>query len=248
MTKLIKNTLLLLTAGLLIAPSAGAQSSAAELSAYLEKVTNVVESSLSQAAEQHPKDVAAFLQLAEQIAGEGIDGSIAAVDIRAALYCNQCDASATSRLYAVRLKDIIFPPTTGPTFPQDAVAALNELNQSVKADTRLNEEERSRQLAVGSGLVRFITMLQNVHDKNPEYFDTYSSSTTNALAKADPGTKCTSWWCRWGKCAAAIVGGAASVGLTGAIGGSAVPGIGTVAGGVIGAIGGGLNAAVATCN
>lgn len=55
------------------------------------------------------------------------------------------------------------------------------------------------------------------------------------------------WWSNWGKCAAAIVGGAATGALTGAIGASAAPGVGTLVGAVLGGIGGGLTAAVASC-
>jgi len=55
------------------------------------------------------------------------------------------------------------------------------------------------------------------------------------------------WWSSWGKCAASIVGGAAIGGLGGAAAGSVVPGIGTVAGGIVGVIGGGLSGAGAGC-
>lgn len=50
------------------------------------------------------------------------------------------------------------------------------------------------------------------------------------------------FWNKYGKPLAAITGGAALGALTGAAAGSTIPGIGTVAGGVIGAIGGGLTA------
>jgi hypothetical protein len=57
-----------------------------------------------------------------------------------------------------------------------------------------------------------------------------------------------SWWDKWGKCAAAILGGASSGALGGAaIGTAAVPAIGTIVGGVVGGISGGLTGAMAGC-
>ncbi|MFL5901593.1 MAG: hypothetical protein ACJ75S_10405, partial [Solirubrobacterales bacterium] len=52
-----------------------------------------------------------------------------------------------------------------------------------------------------------------------------------------------SWW----KCAAGVAGGAILGGLTGAAAGSVLPGLGTTAGGIIGAIGGGLAGAGSSC-
>ena len=56
-----------------------------------------------------------------------------------------------------------------------------------------------------------------------------------------------SWWTSWGKCAAAILGGAGTGGLGGAAVGSAVPGLGTLAGAIAGAISGAFTGAVAGC-
>ena len=58
--------------------------------------------------------------------------------------------------------------------------------------------------------------------------------------------KC-NWWCRWGKCAAGILGGAGLGALDGAAAGSILPGLGTVAGGIIGGIAGGLVGGAAAC-
>jgi len=58
-----------------------------------------------------------------------------------------------------------------------------------------------------------------------------------------------SWWKRWGKCAAGVVGGTITGGIAGCgVGGSfgAIPGC--VAVGVVGAIGGGLVGAAASCD
>lgn len=55
------------------------------------------------------------------------------------------------------------------------------------------------------------------------------------------------WWEKWGKCAAAILGGAGLEGLGGAGIGSVVPGLGTVTGAIIGAISGAFTGAVAGC-
>ncbi len=49
------------------------------------------------------------------------------------------------------------------------------------------------------------------------------------------------------QCAAGIVGGAIIGGLGGAAAGSAVPFLGTVAGGIWGIVGGGLSGAAASC-
>ena len=57
-----------------------------------------------------------------------------------------------------------------------------------------------------------------------------------------------SWWDRWGKCAAGILGNAMLGGLTGAAAASVVPGLGTVAGAVIGAVGSGLVGARSSCD
>ena len=57
----------------------------------------------------------------------------------------------------------------------------------------------------------------------------------------------TGWWESWGKCAAAILGGAGIEGLGGAGIGSVVPGLGTVAGAIIGAISGAFSGAVVGC-
>lgn len=57
----------------------------------------------------------------------------------------------------------------------------------------------------------------------------------------------TGWWDTWGKCAAAILGGAGVEGLGGAGIGSVVPGLGTIAGAIIGAISGAFTGAVVGC-
>lgn len=56
-----------------------------------------------------------------------------------------------------------------------------------------------------------------------------------------------SWWNAWGKCLAAIIGGAGSGALAGGSGGSVLPGVGTAAGAIAGTIFGGLLGAVAGC-
>ena len=57
-----------------------------------------------------------------------------------------------------------------------------------------------------------------------------------------------SWWNSWGKCAAGIAGGAitgaTTLGLAGAVAGTALPGVGTVTAGTIGAIGGAIGGAL----
>ncbi len=55
------------------------------------------------------------------------------------------------------------------------------------------------------------------------------------------------WWDNWGRCTAAIIGGAALGVLSGGAAGSSIPGVGTVAGGIIGGIGGGAAAAADHC-
>jgi hypothetical protein len=242
----IKNTLLVLVASFM-GFAANAQTEPTQLTAYLERVTSTVATTMTQAAEQKITDPSALRDLAATNLGESIteDQSTAAIDIRAALYCNQCDGSPAARIYAVNIKDIIFPPTTGPTYPQDVINSLNSLSAAAKADTRLSEDARARVIAVSEGLSKFVSTLQALHDKYPDYFDQGgTSSTTSSTLRAAP---CSSWWCRWGKCVVGTLGGTVTGGLTGALGGSAVPVIGTAVGGVVGAIGGGLTAAGTFC-
>lgn len=56
-----------------------------------------------------------------------------------------------------------------------------------------------------------------------------------------------SWWESWGKCAAAILGGAGIEGLAGAGIGTVVPGLGNLTGAIIGAISGAFTGAVLGC-
>lgn len=55
------------------------------------------------------------------------------------------------------------------------------------------------------------------------------------------------WWESWGKCAAAILGGAGIEGLAGAGIGTIVPGLGNLTGAIIGAISGAFTGAVLGC-
>ena len=57
-----------------------------------------------------------------------------------------------------------------------------------------------------------------------------------------------SWWDNWGKCAAAIVGGAGTGVIAGAAAGTVpLPGLGTLMGGIIGGVFGGLSGAAKGC-
>lgn len=56
-----------------------------------------------------------------------------------------------------------------------------------------------------------------------------------------------SWWEKWGRCAAGILGGTGAGGIGGAAAGSVLPGLGTVAGAIAGALCGAFSGAVAGC-
>ena len=81
-------------------------------------------------------------------------------------------------------------------------------------------------------------------EKNSHIIDTNDGGSNQKIS----GYTNDSWWDKWGKCAAGTIGSALTTGLTGALGGSAVPAIGTVIGGVVGAIGGGLAGAAVSCD
>ena len=55
------------------------------------------------------------------------------------------------------------------------------------------------------------------------------------------------WWQKWGKCAASILGGTGAGGIGGAVAGTALPGLGTVAGAIAGALCGAFSGAAAGC-
>ena len=241
--KFIKTKLLLLLAGGWMMNTASAQMSGREIANYTGEVTKTVISVLSQAAEKNVTDPAELQRLASQLTATE-KGGAPVLDLSNALYCRLCEAPASVRQYVARLKDILFPTGTGPTYPNDVIVSIRQLQKAAESDFQLTDAPRGQVTALLNGMADFIQALQDLTERYPAYFNAAGS---DAGITAHTNTACTSWWCKWGKCAAGILGGAATGGLTGAITGSAVPGVGTAAGGIIGAIGGGLSGAATYC-
>lgn len=122
---------------------------------------------------------------------------------------------------------------------------LDSKLETLSADGFVTEETNEMLLYIAS--VR--TSIEFVYD-NKDLFPV-----DDLLVKGDPEDE-ENWWNRWGRCAAAIAGGAISGAGGGILGGAAVgtvvlPVVGTVSGAVVGGIvlgiGGGLTGAAAGC-
>jgi len=186
-------------------------------------------------------------------------------DLRNFVSTNINDYPQQAHSYIIRLNDIVYNSDDRLTFEN----AISNLSDSI-SNSSLEQLLKEKLLTVCTTLKNFSLMMQAVHDEYPVYFErgsdlTYARANIhNGLLKISsvnlesyldfnsPASRFEydfyrSWWQRWGRCAAGIVGGTGLGVLTGAAAGSVVPALGTVAGGILGGIFGGLSGASVAC-
>lgn len=123
---------------------------------------------------------------------------------------------------------------------------LEEIKKEIFNSSKLSHFEKTDLLNVGEMMKQMAVWMEKAKEA---YFDRvmWGNQVQSALI-----TRKKSWWHRWGRCAAGILGGAISAGLGGCGVGSAVglgfasiPGCGV--GAIIGAVGGGILGASSAC-